>query len=173
MGSPTMNTFAIVRNTVDIFKIDWELDFLKDEERKAYYEAFSAFDWNDNGKISTGVLIFALRRAGLNPTESEVHDVLNRLEDGSGVITFEEFCEVMLRKTKDVDQEIYYKQAFRVFYKDSSGCVPAQELKFVLSNLMISEEEIEEMILKVDKNGDGKISEFRVMLGAIPLLIMD
>ena len=99
----------------------------------------------------------------------------------------------MLRKTKDVDQEIGYKQAFRVFYKDSSGCVPAEELKYVLSNLMvrkadgqlirkeslsqhfclvfisiliiktqsalfqISEEEIEEMILKVDKNGDGKI----------------
>ena len=34
-------------------------------------------------------------------------------------------------------------------------------------------EEIEEMIKIVDKNGDGKISysEFRVMLGAIPLLI--
>lgn len=59
-----MNTLAIVRNTVDIFRIDWELDFLKDEERKAYYEAFSAFDWNNNGKISTGALIFAMRRAG-------------------------------------------------------------------------------------------------------------
>ena len=43
----------------------------------------------------------------------------------------------MLRKTKDVDQEIGYKEAFRVFYKDSSGCVPAEELKFVLSNLMV------------------------------------
>ena len=34
-------------------------------------------------------------------------------------------------------------------------------------------EEIEEMIKIVDKNGDGKISysEFRVMLGAIPLLL--
>ena len=49
---------------MDIFRIDWELDFLKDEERKAYYEAFSAFDWNNNGKISTGALIFAMRRAG-------------------------------------------------------------------------------------------------------------
>ena len=60
-----MNTLAIVRNTVDIFNWEtWELDFLKDEERKAYYEAFSAFDWNNNGKISTGALIFAMRRAG-------------------------------------------------------------------------------------------------------------
>ena len=33
--------------------------------------------------------------------------------------------------------------------------------------------EIDEMIANVDKNGDGKISysEFRVMLGAIPLLL--
>ena len=41
--------------------------------------------------------------------------------------------------------------------------------------LQISEDEIEEMIKIVDKNGDGKISysEFRVMLGAFPLLIPD
>jgi Ca2+-binding EF-hand superfamily protein len=33
-------------------------------------------------------------------------------------------------------------------------------------------EEIEEMISTVDRNGDGKISysEFRVMLGAFPLI---
>ena len=48
-------------------------------------------------------------------------------------------------------------------------------IKTQLALYQISEEEIEAMILKVDKNGDGKISysEFRVMLGAIPLLIMD
>ena len=39
----------------------------------------------------------------------------------------------------------------------------------------ITEDEIKEMINIVDKNGDGKISysEFRVMLGAFPLLIPD
>ena len=43
----------------------------------------------------------------------------------------------------------------------------------LLSCTKISEEEIDEMIRIVDKNGDGKISysEFRVMLGAFPLLI--
>ena len=29
---------------------------IEDEERKTYYEAFSAFDWNNNGKISYGSL---------------------------------------------------------------------------------------------------------------------
>ena len=59
-----MNTFAIVRNTVDIFKIDWELDFLKDEERKAYYEAFSAFDKDNSGNIDAQELRIVLEMMG-------------------------------------------------------------------------------------------------------------
>ena len=39
--------------------------------------------------------------------------------------------------------------------------------------LQLGTAEIEEMISIVDKNGDGKISysEFRVMMGAFPLLM--
>ena len=48
-------------------------------------------------------------------------------------------------------------------------------MKFVLMHMpgKVTYKEIDKMIETVDKNGDGKISysEFRVMLGAIPLLI--
>lgn len=48
-------------------------------------------------------------------------------------------------------------------------------MKFALMHLpgKITYKEIDEMIHTVDKNGDGKISfsEFRVMMGGIPLLI--
>ena len=94
----------------------------------------------------------------------------------------------MMRKNNEVDQENYYKEAFRVFFKDEDGCVPAEELKDILRSLHVSSKvnfdlimlslqipqtEVDEMILTVDRNGDGKISysEFRVMLGAIPLLM--
>ena len=57
----------------------------------------------------------------------------------------------------------------------SLGCIPADEMKFVLMHLpgKVTYKEIDEMIHTVDKNGDGKISfsEFRVMMGGIPLLI--
>ena len=43
----------------------------------------------------------------------------------------------MMRKYKEVDQETYYKEAFRVFFKDESGCVPAEEVKFVLRHLHV------------------------------------
>ena len=100
-----------------------------------------------------------------------------------------------MRKSSEVDQENYYKEAFRVFFKDDTGCIPADELKFILRSLNVSQftfknvrhspyhpytlplqikpAEIERMIRTVDKNGDGKISysEFRVMLGAMPLVL--
>ena len=43
----------------------------------------------------------------------------------------------------------------------------------IMLSLQIPQTEVDEMILTVDRNGDGKISysEFRVMLGAIPLLM--
>ena len=130
-----MNTMEILRNTMEILKIEPEIDLLKDEERKAYFEAFQSFDWSNNGRISNGSLLYAMRRAGVNPTEVEVHDIINRLDDGSGSLTFSKFCKVMLEKNKEVVLENDYKESFRVFGKDDDGCIPAEELKFVLQNL--------------------------------------
>ena len=108
---------------------------LKEEDRKAYFEAFQPFDWNSNGKISYGSLLYAMRRAGVNPTEVEVHDIINRLDDGTGALTFDDFCKIMLEKNQEIDPESDYKESFRVFSKDEEGCIPAEELKFVMNHL--------------------------------------
>ena len=54
----------------------------------------------------------------------------------------------------------------------SLGCIPAEEMKFVLSTIC-SEKEAQEMLDVVDRNGDGVISysEFRCMMGANPILL--
>ena len=44
-----------------------------------------------------------------------------------------------MRKSSEVDQENYYKEAFRVFFKDDTGCIPADELKFILRSLNVSQ----------------------------------
>ena len=64
-----MNTIAMMRNTMDILKIQPQIDILAVEERRLYLEAFMAFDKKNNGVISNKNLIHALRRVGLNPTE--------------------------------------------------------------------------------------------------------
>jgi len=160
---------------MDILKIEPEVDILKVEERKAYLEAFMAFDKNNSGVISNKDLIHALRRVGLNPTEVEVNEMINKIDNETRYINFTEFCQILVEKNTEVDLETEYKECFRVFHKDEEGCVPADELKFVLQYLpaKIKLDEINEMIETVDKNGDGKISysEFRVMMGGIPLVM--
>ena len=59
-----------------------------------------------------------------------------------------------------------------MFSKDEDGCITADEMKFVLSQVC-SMEEAEEMMNVVDRNGDGVISfsEFRCMMGANPVML--
>ena len=55
-----------------------------------------------------------------------------------------------------------------------AGCIPADEMKFVLMNLPgnVTCEEVDEMIETVDRNGDGKISfsEFRLADEALAII---
>ena len=102
--------------------------------------------------------------------------MINEIDvDGSGFLEFPEFCLMLSKNTQDTDIENDLKETFRVFSKDDEGCITAEELKFVLTHLpgKVTYKEIDEMIRTVDKNGDGKInySEFRVMMGAHPLIM--
>ena len=64
----------------------------------------------------------AMRRAGQNPTEAEVQDMINEVDvDGSGYLEFPEFCMMMHKKLNDSDQENELKEVFRVFGKDETG----------------------------------------------------
>ena len=45
----------------------------------------------------------------MNPTEVEVHDIINKIDDGSGVLTFEDFCTILQEKNKENDSELHYK----------------------------------------------------------------
>merc|ERR1719273_1053771 len=148
-----------------------------EEDRENFREAFKAFDWNNSGKISYSNLQAAMRRCGHNPTDIEVSDIINKIHNDTGSLDFEDFHKIMDERTKELDPETSYKECFRVFSKDQDGCITAEEMKFVLMHLpgKITYKEIDEMIKTVDKNEDWKISysEFRVMLGGIPLLVQD
>ena len=69
----------------------------------------------------------ALRRAGQNPTESEVQDMINKIDDGSASLAFADFCLLIGEKATELDPETHFKDTFRVFSKDEEGTV---HLKF-------------------------------------------
>ena len=84
-------------------------DIMEDPEERACREAFEYYDWNKSGTIPFSVqfivkiqtkmftifhvkaLQCAMRRAGQNPTDVEVQDIMNKIDDGSGTLNVEDF----------------------------------------------------------------------------------
>ena len=68
---------------------------------------------------------------------------------------------MMSRNMKDRDtEEDEIREAFRVFDKDGNGYISAAELRHVMTSLgeKLTEEEVEEMIIEADTDGDGQLN---------------
>jgi calmodulin len=72
---------------------------------------------------------------------------------------------MMDRLVKDTDSEKEIREAFRVPDKDSNGYISAAELRHVIADLGedLTEEEINEIICKVDVDGQINYEEFVMM----------
>ncbi|CAG9822779.1 unnamed protein product [Phaedon cochleariae] len=111
-------------------------DQLTEEQIAEFKEAFSLFDKDGDGTITTKELGTVMRSLGQNPTEAELQDMINEVDaDGNGTIDFPEFLTMMARKMKDTDSEEEIREAFRVFDKDGNGFISAAELRHVMTNL--------------------------------------
>ena len=95
-------------------------DQLTEEQIAEFKEAFSLFDKDGDGTITTKELGTVMRSLGQNPTEAELADIINEVDaDGNGTIDFPEFLTMMARKMKDTDSEEEILEAFKVFDKDT------------------------------------------------------
>ena len=64
------------------------------------------FDADGGGTISTRELGYAMRSMGMNPTEAELLEMINKFDtDGSGQIEFPEFCNMMASRMSNNDDE--------------------------------------------------------------------
>ncbi|XP_037097586.1 calmodulin-A-like [Syngnathus acus] len=134
---------------------------LTEEQIAEFKEAFSLFDKDGDGTITTKELGTVMRSLGQNPTEAELQDMINEVDaDGNGTIDFPEFLTMMARKMKDTDSEEEIREAFRVFDKDGNGYISAAELRHVMTNLgeKLTDEEVDEMIREADTDGDGQVN---------------
>uniref|UniRef100_A0AAY4B1B2 EF-hand domain-containing protein n=1 Tax=Denticeps clupeoides TaxID=299321 RepID=A0AAY4B1B2_9TELE len=83
-----------------------QADQLTEEQIAEFKEAFSLFDKDGDGTITTKELGTVMRSLGQNPTEAELQDMINEVDaDGNGTIDFPEFLTMMARKMKDTDSE--------------------------------------------------------------------
>ncbi|NXP50292.1 CALMS protein, partial [Heliornis fulica] len=134
---------------------------LSEEKIAEFKEAFSLFDRDGDGSISTKELGTVMRSLGQNPTEAELQDMVGEVDaDGSGAVDFPEFLSLMARKMREADGEEEIREAFRVFDKDGNGYISAAELRHVMTNLgeKLTDEEVDEMIKEADCNNDGQVN---------------
>ncbi|XP_030854434.1 calmodulin-alpha [Strongylocentrotus purpuratus] len=153
-------------------------DQLTEEQIAEFKEAFSLFDKDGDGTITTKELGTVMRSLGQNPTEAELQDMINEVDaDGkllsqsgrcNGTIDSPEFLAMMAKKMKDTDSEEDIREAFRVFDKDGNGYISAAELRHVMTNIgeNLTIEEVDEMIREADVDGDGQVDyeEFVTMM---------
>ncbi|XP_042554628.1 calmodulin-1-like [Dipodomys spectabilis] len=136
-------------------------DQLTEEQTAEFKEAFSLFDKDGDGTITTKELGTVMRSLGQNPTEAELQDMINEVDaDGNGAIDFPEFLTIMARKMKDTDSEEEIREAFRVFDKDGNG--------YVVQQSFATDEEVDEMIRAAGIDGDSQVNyeEFVQMMTA-------
>ena len=80
-------------------------DQLSNEQISEFKEAFSLFDKDGDGTITTKELGTVMRSLGQNPTEAELQDMINEVDqDGSGTIDFPKFLTLMTKRTAHVAQ---------------------------------------------------------------------
>ena len=146
------------------------LENLTDEQIAEFKEAFQIFDKDGDGSITTKELGTVMRSLGQNPSDDKIRQMIIDVdEDKSETIDFKEFLGLMAKKMKENDSEDELIEAFKMFDRDGNGKISAHELRYVMlsSGEDLTEQDIQEMVLEADTDGDGFIDyeEFvRIMM---------
>ena len=140
------------------------------QERENLSKVFNAFDKNGDGKLSKEeVKDGYLEHYGKVMSDHEVEQLFGSVDtDNSGFIDFTEFVIAATSQQNLTSQEKLHA-AFKMFDKDGSGIISAEEIRQVLcfgDTQSLSVEAVEAIIRQVDENGDGEIQfeEFVTMM---------
>merc|ERR1740124_1925720 len=101
-----------------------------------------------------------MRALGFEPKREEIKKMIADVDkDGSGVIEFPEFMEMMTQKMAERDPREEMMKAFRLFDDDETSKISFHNLRRVAKELgeNMTDEEIQEMIDEADR--DEEIQE--------------
>lgn len=124
-------------------------------------DAFRVQDPHDTGKINSRQLGNILRSLGQLPTEAELYDLVDEIdEEGDGEIRFADFEAMMIKRLEALNKDESLQAAFKLFDRDDDGYISQVELRTLMFNMgeRCTEEEYADMIKEVDTDNDGRIS---------------
>jgi len=89
------------------------------EQLDEYREIFTYFDREHTGEIHVNQLGLIVRSIGFHPSERLLNELEQRYETNR--INFEQFLEILIDLTNEIDDEIDIIEAFRVFDKEGQS----------------------------------------------------
>lgn len=134
---------------------------ISNEQIKELRDAFHAQDPHDTGKINSRQLGNILRSLGQLPTEAELYDLVDDIdEEGDGEIKFAEFEAMMIKRLEALNKDESLQAAFKLFDRDDDGYISQLELRALMFNMgeRCTEEEFADMMKEIDTDNDGRIS---------------
>merc|ERR1712226_775606 len=94
-------------------------------------KAFSVFDVDGDGAITSKELADVMRSFGLNPSEDELMDMINKFDiDGDGMVSFPEFLQMMAPNEDDYQKDI--AEVVQMFDTNNNGYMDLTEIENIL-----------------------------------------
>ncbi len=149
---------------LDGFKVSSRaLQQLTPQEIRDLRVVFDAFDSSGKGYIAYPDLKKAMKVLGFKVSKEQAKQLVRDMgTKHSGWLSFNEYLDVIIEKqgdSRDIYDEIL--QGFKMFDYDKSGRITLENLRQVCvdAGVKISKQEIEEMMLEADQNGDGYVDK--------------
>ena len=134
---------------------------------KEFERVFHRFDEDGDGKISPGELQSFMKAIGEEISWEDAEDLVKSADlNADGLLEPEGLMKLIEGDEEEDDREL--REAFRMLEMEGEGCITANSLGRMLSQLGTARdaEECRAMICRFDLNGDGVLSfeEFRLMM---------
>ena len=132
-------------------------------------EIFMLFDKNSDGYVHTQELGTLIRALNLNPTESEINEMIKKVDpQQSGQFNLAALEGLIRERGKDTDTVNDVIEALKVFDSDHDGKISVEEFTYAMMNMgeCMQEAEIQEIIADSDLVTDNciKIEEFAQLI---------
>ena len=141
---------------------NYEKNGLTEDEVLEIKEAFDLFDTDKSGEIDVNELKQALMNLGIDTKNQTLQNMLADIDkNGNANIDFDEFIDMMTAKMSDKDTREDLEKVFELFIgDDNTDKIDIRHLKRVCKELNenMSDEELNEMIVRADSDRDGKVT---------------
>jgi len=139
----------------------YERPGVSEEEIDEIREAFLLFDADRSGTISATELKTAMASLGFEGKNQAIFQMMSDVdEDGSGMIDFDEFLDMMTAKMSDKDTKEDIAKVFQLYDDDNTGKISLRNMKRVAKELgeTMGDKDLMEMIERADTDNDGEIT---------------